>query len=104
MTRLRIGGILWVVLALAGSTVLTAQTKPPTTQMPKQVKLKPIDINSAVEEDFVLVGIERVAAKKIMQARPFRSKAELVSKQLLTREQYDKVKDLLVATQPPKKK
>jgi DNA uptake protein ComE-like DNA-binding protein len=104
MTRFRIFGIVWIVIALAGSTVLTAQTKPPTTQMPKQVTLKPIDINSASEEDFVLVGIDRPAAKKIMQARPFRSKADLVSRQLLTREQYDKVKDLLVAKQPPKKK
>lgn len=104
MTRLRIAGIAWIVLALAGSSLLTAQTKSPTTSMPKQVQLKPIDINSASEEDFVLVGIDRPAAKKIVQARPFRSKLDLVSRQLLTREQYDKVKDSLVAKQPPKKK
>jgi len=115
MTRLRIPGIVCIVLALAGSSVLTAQTKPPTTpsskpatttpatQMPKQTKLKPVDINSAAEDDLVLVGVDRAAAKKIVQARPFRSKADLVSKQLLTREQYDKVKDMLVAKQPPKK-
>ena len=112
MTRLRFAGIVWIVLALAGLTagasVVTAQSKSPTTQMPKQtpkqVKLKPIDINSALEEDFVLVGIDRAAAKKIVQARPYRSKLELVSRQLLTREQYDKVKDSLVAKQPAKKK
>jgi hypothetical protein len=57
-----------------------------------------------MEEDLVLVGIDRPSAKKIIQARPFRSKNELVSRQLLTREQYDKVKDTLVAKQPPKKK
>jgi DNA uptake protein ComE-like DNA-binding protein len=108
MTRFRIAGIVWIVFALAGAIALTAQTKPPAaapaTQSPKQVKLKPIDINSAMEEDFVLVGIDRAAAKKIMQARPFRSKFELVSRQLLTRDQYDKVKDVLVAKQPPQKK
>lgn len=104
MTRFRIPGIVCIMLALAGSSVLTAQTKPPTTQMPKQSNLKPIDINTAAEDDLVLVGIDRTAAKKIVQARPFRSKADLVSKQLLTREQYDKVKDMLVAKQPPKKK
>jgi len=103
MTRLRIPGIVCIVLALAGTSVLTAQTKPPATQTPKQMKLKPIDINSAPEEDFALVGIDRTVAKKIVQARPFRSKADLVARQLLTREQYDKVKDLLVAKQPPKK-
>ena len=115
MTRFRIPGIVCVVLALAGSSVLTAQSKPPTTPstkpgttaptapMPKQTKLKPVDINTATEDDLVLVGVDRAAAKKIVQARPFRSKADLVSQQLLTREQYDKVKDMLVAKQPPKK-
>ena len=104
MNRLRFVGIVWIVIALAGTSVLTAQTKPPTTQTPKQVSLKPVDINTALEEDLVLAGIDRPAAKKIVQARPFRSKLELVSKQLLSREQYDKVKDMLVAKQPPKKK
>jgi DNA uptake protein ComE-like DNA-binding protein len=111
MTRFRIAGFVWIVLALASASLLDAQTKAPPaapaaakTQTPKQVKLKPIDINSAIEEDLVLVGVDRASAKKIVQARPFRSKYELVSKQLLTREQYDKVKDALVAKQPPKKK
>jgi competence protein ComEA len=109
MTRFRIPGIVCIVLALAGSSVLSAQTKSPASpaspasQAPKQMKLKPIDINTAPEEDFALVGIDKATAKKIVQARPFRSKADLVSKQLMTREQYDKVKDLLVAKQPPKK-
>jgi competence protein ComEA len=106
MTRLRIPGIVCIVLALAGSMVMSAQTKSPASpasQAKKQMKLKPIDINNAPEEDFALVGIDKPTAKKIVQARPFRSKADLVSKQLLTREQYDKIKDLLVAKQPPKK-
>jgi competence protein ComEA len=108
MTRLRNAGILWIVLALTGVSPLSAQSKSPAAAekapTPKLVKLKPIDVNTAMEEDFVLVGIDRAAAKKIMQARPFRSKSELVSRQLLTREQYDKVKDALVAKQPPPKK
>ena len=111
MTRFRFAGIAGMLLALAGTPLLSAQTKSPATapaatkaETPKLVKLKPIDINSAMEEDLVLVGIDRPSAKKIIQARPFRSKTELVSKQLLTREQYDKVKDTLVAKQPPKKK
>jgi len=103
MTRFRIPVIVCIVLALAGTSLLSAQTKPPATQMPKQSNLKPVDINTAAEDDLVLVGIDRAAAKKIVQARPFRSKSDLVSKQLLTKEQYDKVKDALVAKQPPKK-
>ena len=103
MTRFRIPVVMCIVLALAGASALHGQTKPPTTQMPKQTTLKPVDINTAAEDDLVLVGIDRTAAKKIVQARPYRSKSDLVSRQLLTREQYDKVKDLLVAKQPPKK-
>jgi DNA uptake protein ComE-like DNA-binding protein len=104
MTRFRLAGLVWLVLALAGSTVFTAQTKTPATPAPKQVRLKPIDINTAMEEDFVLVGIDRTSAKKIVLERPYRTKFDLVSRQILTREQYDKVKDALVAKQPPKKK
>lgn len=112
MNRFRLAGIIWIAGALAalsiGATTVSAQTKTPVTQAPKQmpkvVKLKPVDINTASEEDLVLVGVDRAAAKKIMQARPYRNKFELVSKQLLTRDQYNKVKDLLVAKQPPKKK
>jgi hypothetical protein len=36
------------------------------------------------------------------RARPFKNKTELVSKKLLSDEQYRKVKDLLTAKQPPK--
>ena len=87
MTRIRIAGILLIVFALAISVL--AQAK------------KQVDINSASEEEMVAVGIEKATAKKIIEARPYRNKSELVSRQLLTRPQYDKVKDLLVARQPP---
>jgi len=90
MTRRRIAGILFVVLALAMSSLTMAQSK------------KQIDINSATEAEIVAIGIEKAIAKKIIEARPYRAKTDLVSKQLLTREQYDKLKDQLVAKQPTK--
>jgi DNA uptake protein ComE-like DNA-binding protein len=108
MTRIRFAGIACLVLAWIGTSSLSAQTKAPPSpsnaQMPKAVKLKPIDINTAAEEDFVLLGIDRSVAKKIILSRPYRAKTELVSKQLLTKDQYEKFKDSLVAKQPPKKK
>ena len=85
MTRKRIAGILFVVLTLAISSLTFAQSK------------KQIDINSASEEEMVAIGIEKATVKKIIEARPYRNKAELVSKQLLTRAQYDKLKDFLIA-------
>jgi len=89
MTRKRIAGILFVVLAMALGSVALAQSK------------KQVDINSATEEELVAAGIEKAAVKKIIEARPYRNKSELVSRQLLTRAQYDKLKDLLIARQPP---
>lgn len=88
MVRARVAGILFIVFTLALSSIAGAQTK------------KQVDINSASEEEMVAVGIEKAAAKKIVEARPYRNKTELVSKQLLTKVQYDKIKDSLIARQP----
>jgi DNA uptake protein ComE-like DNA-binding protein len=90
MTRTRIAGIVVVVLTLALASMALAQA-----QAKKQV-----DINSATEEELVATGIEKATVKKIIEARPYRNKSELVSRQLLTRAQYDKLKDSLVAKQP----
>jgi hypothetical protein len=87
MTRSRSARILWLVLALAFSSFLMAQAK------------KQLDINSASEDEMVAIGIDKAAAKKIVDARPYRNKTELVSRQLLTKAQYDKLKDSLVAKQ-----
>ena len=101
MLRRNLVGI--VVLALAGTVALGAQVK----EMPR-TPAKPInqpsivDINGAPEADLVSIGIERATAKKILEGRPWRSKRDLLTKQVLTKEQYDKLKDLLVAKQPKK--
>jgi DNA uptake protein ComE-like DNA-binding protein len=89
MTRIRIAGILFIALTFAVSSLLLAQAN------------KQVDINSASEEEIVAVGIDKAAAKKIIESRPYRNKSELVSRQLLTRPQYDKVKDFIIARQPP---
>ena len=102
MIRSRFAGVLLVALALAGSSAIYAQSKDTKMPKPKQAAVKPLDINSASEEDLTAAGIERAVAKKIVQGRPYRNKLELVSKQILAREQYDKLKNSLVAKQPPK--
>jgi len=92
------------VLTLLGTAVLGAQVK----DMPRK-PVKPInasatvDINGAPEADLVSLGIERTTAKKIIEGRPWRSKRDLVTKQVLTKEQYERVKESLVAKQPKKK-
>ena len=101
MQRRNLVGIL--VLALVGTVAFGAQTK----EMPR-TPVKPInqpsvvDINAAPEADIVSIGIEKTAAKKIVDGRPWRSKRDLLTKQVLTKEQYEKFKDSLVAKRPKK--
>jgi competence protein ComEA len=104
MFRLRFAGILLTVIALCASSATFAQTKDASSKAPRKAAMKPLDINSASEEDITSAGIDRAVAKKIIQGRPYRTKTELVSRQILSREQYDKLKDGLVAKQPPKSK
>jgi competence protein ComEA len=64
---------------------------------------KIVDINSAPETEIAAVGIDRAVAKKIVDARPYRNKRDLLTRNLLTMDQYEKIKDLIVARQPAKK-
>jgi competence protein ComEA len=64
---------------------------------------KIIDINSAPETEIAAVGIDKTVAKKIVDSRPYRNKRDLLTRNLLTMDQYEKVKDLIVARQPAKK-
>ena len=97
MTR----SLMAIVLLALTCGLAGAQTK--TAPAPvKQAVLKPLDINSASESEIVEVGIDRATAKKIVENRPYRNKTELVSRMLLTRDQYNKVKDSIIAKQPPK--
>jgi competence protein ComEA len=63
-----------------------------------------LDLNTASEAELAaLPGVGADNAKKIIDARPFARKDQLVSKKLLTKANYTKVKDLVVAKQPAKK-
>ena len=101
MFRRNLVGI--VVVAFVATVTFGAQVK----EMPR-TPIKPInppsvvDINAAPEADIVSIGIERAVAKKIIEGRPWRSKRDLVTKQLLTKDQYEKLKDSLVAKRPKK--
>jgi len=92
-----------LVLALIGTVAAGAQVKEmPRTPVKPVNQPSVVDINAAPEADFVSIGIERTAAKKIIEGRPWRSKRDLLTKQVLTKEQYEKVKDSLVARRPKK--
>ena len=101
MLRKRFVGI--VVLVLMWTVAAGAQIKELPRTPIRPVNAQPVDINAASEADIAAVGIERPVAKKIVEGRPYRNKRDLVTRQLLSLEQYNKVKDFIIAKQPPKK-
>jgi competence protein ComEA len=92
-----------VVLVVLWTVALGAQVKemPKTPARPLNARI--IDINTAPEADIAAVGIEKAIARKIVEGRPYRNKRDLVTRQLLSQDEYDKVKNAIVAKQPPKK-
>lgn len=59
-----------------------------------------IDINSASAADLKkLDGIGDAYADKIIKARPYANKSQLVSKKVLTQKVYDKIADKIIAKQ-----
>lgn len=62
-----------------------------------------LDINSATAADLQkLDGIGDAYSQKIIAGRPYKNKTQLVSKKILPKAVYEKVKDQLVARQPKK--
>jgi competence protein ComEA len=90
-------------LAVLSTATLGAQVKemPKTPVRPLNPKI--IDINSAAEAEIAAIGIDKGVAKKIVEGRPYRNKRDLVTRQLLSQDEYDKVKNAIVAKQPAKK-
>jgi DNA uptake protein ComE-like DNA-binding protein len=99
MLRRNVFGI--VAAALLSAATLVAQIKEmPRTPIKPINESKMIDINTGTEADFVNLGIDRAVAKKIVDGRPYRTKRDLVTRQVLTKDQYDKFKASLVARRP----
>ena len=95
MLRRNLAGI--IVLALLSTAAFAAQIKEmPRTPLKPINAPKAVDINTGTANDFVNLGIDASTAKKIVDGRPYRSKRDLVTRQILTSEQYDKFKTMLL--------
>lgn len=60
----------------------------------------PLDINSASAKELdALPGIGKAYAEKIIAARPYRTKNELLTKKVIPESTYERIKDLIIARQ-----
>ena len=75
----------------------------PAAPAPATADANKVDINSATKEQLAkLPAIGEAIAGKIIAGRPWANKAQLLSKNILTKAAYDKVAPLIVAKQAGK--
>lgn len=114
----------WIPLSLASALLLGSPlahaaddakpaAKPATAQpakpQPKATapakKPKPVDINSATAEQLKSVpGVDEALAEKVIQNRPYPTRAYLVTKGVYSQADYYKIKDYFVAAPPAETK
>lgn len=80
-----------------------AKAAPADKKAEPAAKQELLDINTASEADLkALAGIGDVYSKKIIAGRPYAKKDQLLSKKIVPKATYEKIKDKIIATQPKK--
>jgi DNA uptake protein ComE-like DNA-binding protein len=97
MTFLRLLGVLLCAFALLAQPVKKGEGK---KEAGSEKAAGLLDINSApVDALKALPGIGDAYAAKIVKARPYRAKNELVTKGVIPEATYEKIKERIVARQ-----
>jgi competence protein ComEA len=78
-----------------------AKTTQAETAKPAKPAAPKVDLNSATKEDLTkLPGVGDAIADKIIAGRPYKAKAELVTKNIVTKKEFAKFRTLVIAKQP----
>jgi len=80
------------ILVTAFCATLVASQTPDDPATPP-----PVDINSASVEQIEQVVGNDLLAEKIIEGRPYANKRQILTRRLVTTEEYDKIKDRIVA-------
>ena len=99
-------------VGFAADTKVPAKPTPPAKaavakpeEKKADVKAELIDINTATKDQLkALEGIGDAYSQKIIDGRPYAKKDQLTSKKIVPDATYNKIKDKIIAKQPPKKK
>ncbi len=108
-SRLFLALAMLAALAAAPASVLAQATKPATpapapAPAPAATAGDLIDINAADKATpMTLDGIGDARSDAIIKGRPYRAKNELADKGVIPEAVYDKIKDRIIARQPPPK-
>jgi len=83
----------------AGSTkTSTKSTGSTSTSSKSSSSAGKLDINAATADQLkALPGIDAATAQKIIAGRPYHGKNDLVSKNIITKTEYDSIKDQIIA-------
>lgn len=94
-----------MLLGFLGASVGAQGKKTPSPQSSAKLATAPVstalvDINSATKEELMkLPGIGSAFSDKILKGRPYKGKNELVSKNIVPKATYEKIRDLIIAKQ-----
>ena len=87
------------------STKVTQPAATPKTTKPKASAKKAalVDLNSAGKDDLdALPGVGDAVAQKIIDGRPYRTKRELLTRKIVSKSEYEKIREQIVARQKKK--
>jgi competence protein ComEA len=92
-----------VALIFTAASGWAADPKAPEQKVEKAAEL--IDLNTATKAQLMtLTGIGELTVQRIIKNRPYAKKDQLKSMKILTDQEYDRIKDRIIARQSPKKK